>query len=476
MASVNFIYEGIKTKIQCLKEDNMKNICNKYASKIEKNINSVYFLYNGNQINYDLTFYEQANSTDKQSMEMNILVYNIIDSDELKCPKCGCNLFDNKIINDIIKYNDNINNMLNELKNQIEYITDLKQIENKKRIINFIINDIIKENEKIKREINSNLNNELQEYHSVVEEKDISYNNFDIKIKNPIHILKQHNGTISCATVLNDGRFATCSYDRSLIIYDKKKFKSDLIIKIHDDSINYILQLSTGLLASCSDDHTIKILNINSNNYEVLQILNDHKGSIYKIIELSNKKLVSCSDDSSIIVYSKDNNKYIKEYQINTNDKCFCLIQTKENEICFYDDYSDNKGSICFYDLTQKKITATLKGISSGGYNFMNMITKDLLVVTGDEKITIINVNQYNIARIIDVQNSSYINVSCVLNENFILTGDYNGHIKQWKIEGDNLILISTKENAHNDGIYTLIKLEDGHILSGSDDGEVKIW
>ena len=87
---------------------------------------------------------------------MNILVYNIDDSNELKCPKCGYNLYNNKILNNMLKYNNNINNMLNELKNQIDYISDITQIENKKRVINLIINDIINENEKIKQEIKIN--------------------------------------------------------------------------------------------------------------------------------------------------------------------------------------------------------------------------------------------------------------------------------------------------------------------------------
>ena len=74
MALVNFTFEGVKTAIQCLKEDKMKTICAKYALKIDKEINSLYFLYNGNQINNEFSFYEQASSLDKQSLEMNVLV------------------------------------------------------------------------------------------------------------------------------------------------------------------------------------------------------------------------------------------------------------------------------------------------------------------------------------------------------------------------------------------------------------------
>ena len=57
-----------------------------------------------------------------------------------------------------------------------------------------------------------------------------------------------------------------------------------------------------------------------------------------------------------------------------------------------------------------------------------------------------------------------------------ILTGDYNKRIILWKIENDNLKLISIKENAHDDKILTLLNSGNGLILSGSDDKSVKIW
>ena len=53
MASVIFTFEGVPLTIQCSKEEKMKDICNKYLSKINKSINSLYFLYGGNQVNME---------------------------------------------------------------------------------------------------------------------------------------------------------------------------------------------------------------------------------------------------------------------------------------------------------------------------------------------------------------------------------------------------------------------------------------
>jgi WD40 repeat protein len=192
-------------------------------------------------------------------------------------------------------------------------------------------------------------------YKSII--NDITYNNFNIQIKKPNHILNYHLNTIWCSTVLKDGRFVTGSSDNSIIIYNNKTFKPDLTIKEHSNSVNCIIQLSSGILASGSDDKTIKLYNINGNEYKVIQTLTYHTSSVYKIIELKNNQLVSCSGDKSIIFYFKDNNKYIKDYSISTNGGNGPVIQTKDNEIGFYE---DNNRSLCFYDLLEKKLLLKL--------------------------------------------------------------------------------------------------------------------
>ena len=104
------------------------------------------------------------------------------------------------------------------------------------------------------------------------------------------------------------------------------------------------------------------------------------------------------------------------------------------------------------------------------------MISKDLLFFSGENKISIININYYEIIKEIEVPNSGRIDGACILNKNILLTGDENGIIREWKIEEDNLILISKKENAHKSWIYALLNIGNGHIASCSYDKLIKIW
>ena len=75
MSIVKFSFEGEETVIQCSKDDYLKDIINKFILKSNINEDEVFFLYGGNNINMDLSFFEQANKIDKERNQMNIIVF-----------------------------------------------------------------------------------------------------------------------------------------------------------------------------------------------------------------------------------------------------------------------------------------------------------------------------------------------------------------------------------------------------------------
>ena len=97
MIQVEFIFQSNKYSNQYKKEESMKVICQNFISKIGKKLEDYQFLYNGQSINFQLTFNEQANKLDKIQGKMIILVNPCenegdikkeIKSKEIICPKC----------------------------------------------------------------------------------------------------------------------------------------------------------------------------------------------------------------------------------------------------------------------------------------------------------------------------------------------------------------------------------------------------
>ena len=137
----------------------------KFGTKINQNINLFIFLYNGNQINFELTFNDQANSIDKNSNQMKILVYKK-ECEKFICPKCGekINLNSEKM-DEIILSNNNIKDTINGIKAQLENIVRNSsanlvniQLNNINIVLNKINEDIKSNNEKLKNLLKENNN------------------------------------------------------------------------------------------------------------------------------------------------------------------------------------------------------------------------------------------------------------------------------------------------------------------------------
>jgi len=144
MATIYFELNGVKTTMQCQRNEKMKTICNKYAWKVGKNINNLFFVYNGDTLRGDLmelSFEEKANNIDRERNKMELLVVNeskdikeneiIIKPKEVICPECKenirINIKDYKIKLFECKNGHNIDMLFNEFE-KTQYIYESKII------------------------------------------------------------------------------------------------------------------------------------------------------------------------------------------------------------------------------------------------------------------------------------------------------------------------------------------------------------
>ena len=99
MSQIDFIYNNSKTIIQCQGEDKLENIIERFLAKIQKKKDSIYFIYNGEKLEVELTFNEVANSLGKNNNVMTVLAFDhlvekdktsfLIKSKNIICPECN---------------------------------------------------------------------------------------------------------------------------------------------------------------------------------------------------------------------------------------------------------------------------------------------------------------------------------------------------------------------------------------------------
>ena len=135
--NIIFIYKGENTKVQCNKQEKMKDIFKKYESKVGLDIKNLFFIYNAEKINEESILEEIINSSEIEGNLIRILVYgkdeqikkeNLMKSKEIICPKCK-----DKVIINIKSYRINFfckngHNIRYKLLNENMLDIDMSQI------------------------------------------------------------------------------------------------------------------------------------------------------------------------------------------------------------------------------------------------------------------------------------------------------------------------------------------------------------
>ena len=164
-AKVIFSLEALEIVIDCSTEEKMRDICQRCATKMETNLETLSFLYGEKPVNFELSFEDQANSQDKKTNEMKVKVSKKKDEGFI-CQKCGEKVELNpKALDYLISSNkdiiDNITgtniiaeNILND--NSTIYLN--ARIKNIKIILTSINEDIKKNNEILKNLMNAQIN------------------------------------------------------------------------------------------------------------------------------------------------------------------------------------------------------------------------------------------------------------------------------------------------------------------------------
>lgn len=156
-AKVIFILNGSHLGMQCSSKDNMRNICQKYATKIDKNFKSLSFFYEQNKINFESSFKDQANEIDRKRNEMTILVVYTEDKGRSISSKCGekIELTTKKIDDIVLSYNEveeTLNGIIFQIKNIINSssVNSVNiQLKNINKMLASVNEDIKKNNEKL---------------------------------------------------------------------------------------------------------------------------------------------------------------------------------------------------------------------------------------------------------------------------------------------------------------------------------------
>ena len=311
--------------------------------------------------------------------------------------------------------------------------------------------------------IDNSINNLILFYNSnyiiSLKEKNFSLNKLE-----QITTINEIKHDINSLIIMKDNRLAAAEEKVIKIfeISENLNYKYDIKIEGHTANVHYLYNMKEGKLLSSSADKTIKIWILSKNSYTCEITLEGHYKWVFNVIQLNNNNIASCSLDNTIKIWS-GNFPYsnIKTLTGHTHGVT-CIIQIKDGRIVS----GSNDDSIRFWNMSTYECieNQTIYDVICCKMDSITQVDDFRLFVGGWKFLTVINIQTYQIMTKIEIHNDE-INAVLFLDNGTLISGSNNGYIKQidvYNFKNDNYGEIKTRDN-----INCIRKYKDNCIICG---------
>ena len=314
----------------------------------------------------------------------------------------------------------------------------------------------------------SNLNEKYKQFYMIQNTNLVNKK----KYEKDISMFKEKKEINTDTLVLNILQLKKINYivaslaNNNIYVYDSNLTLKYIIDSHSSVGIMYdMLELRNGKLLTSSNHKYLRIFNIKENEYEIFQLLNTNEEMNLKVIEFQNGKIMSCSYNN-VIIFGKQLNYYFVETKIQIKSTSIYDINKNEFLInCLYDDI------IIFFNKNTYEIISKLHSLLCSNHIYSMVVINNFLFISGNG-IYIININNHQLIEKIDYikkkRSKQPLNPLILLNNNHILSfknENYDIYGKEWKLEGNNLLLISEKYMGKFESINSIIQLENNNII-----------
>lgn len=151
------------------------------------------------------------------------------------------------------------------------------------------------------------------------------------KLLVPMAELIGHDSSVFSLTELDNGRLVSGDFMGFMILWEESNFNLIKKIRPHSRMISKITDLNDEKFASCSFDSLINIYNY---ELEVIKVIKENTGMCYDmVISKEENLLITCSNNSRIISFSANNNFEKLNEKKEEEKYMYSIIISKQKEV-----------------------------------------------------------------------------------------------------------------------------------------------
>ena len=287
-----------------------------------------------------------------------------------------------------------------------------------------------------------------------------------------ITMLEYNMDAVNTIMTTSSNIIISVSNDKSIMLFDYNYRIIQKIENAHNGIIFDISLKDDNNFATCSQDKSIKTWRkLLNDKYLIDKVLNNiHDNDIHKIEYLKNDTIISGSKDMKIKIWNLINNEYKCTLVLNNNIPIYSLLYSPKENILI------SAGTLFtrIWD-TSNLINPLISQIDvvCHGKNALQKLDDNRVVFGGRFEIKIISIKEKQVSK--KIKSAFLVWAICVIeNKQLFICGGVSNDLEIFSsINYENLGLI---KNCHNGNLRGISLLNNGKIITGSEDKKTKIW
>ena len=275
--------------------------------------------------------------------------------------------------------------------------------------------------------------------------------------------IQAHETSVLTLMQMQDGRICSGSADGLIKVWNNRFKVCEAEMRGHRGAITKVIQLIDHQLCSCSRDHTIKLWDPHS--YACLRTLEGHTSAVKTVIQLGDYRLCSASNDKLIFIWEPegglqhvlDGHKGAVQQLLDASGGTIVSSSAdKTLRVWSLDSLSSHRS----VSMRERAVSIHLTS------------SNRVLALLFDASMVVVNLSTGEIISILS-NHSGWIHCALLLSDGTFCSAGFSGKINIWDLK------YNTKKltlSGHETEIRAICELGDGRLVSGSEDGTIRVW
>ena len=270
--------------------------------------------------------------------------------------------------------------------------------------------------------------------------------------------------------LLLDGRLATIGEGDEIKVYDPKKdYQCVIKIKTGQNIINDICQLENGNIVTCGNNE-LKIWTPNETKFKFVTVKKKlYLNNIIKVIPLTDNRLAIASFKGLIKILDMEppySTETLEKHEFHIN----AILYLKKKNVLLS---GGNNDTFRIWNLDTLECDSVLDVTDCVHQNTLIELDEDRVMFGSFKAIVIINITEKKVDKIINNDTLDFIWTFIKLRDGNILVGNNDGLLSIYNLTTDEITPLK-KNLQKRRNIYYLLNLNDHQFISCSQD--LKVW